>query len=122
MKPEQQIKVLEQQIARDQQTEGAIRQTIAGLREFELSGRTSVGSVLKASLEFNPDDFTEVQVHWYRLLPGGSGWQLVGEVDQRSYRLTTDDLGSTLMAVVAMQPNGKEVTRHQSNVMGPITK
>ena len=32
MKPEQQIKVLEQQIAKDQQTEGAIRQTIEGLR------------------------------------------------------------------------------------------
>ena len=57
MKPKQQIKVLKQQIATDQQTEGAIRQTIEGLREFELSGRTSVGSVLKANLDFNPDAF-----------------------------------------------------------------
>ena len=122
MKPEQQIKVLKQQIATDQQTEGAIRQTIEGLREFELSGRTSVGSVLKASLDFNPDAFEAVQVHWYRRLPGGSGWQLVGKVDQRSYQLTSDDLGTTVMAVVAMQPNGKEVIRHQSNVLGPITR
>ena len=122
MKPEQQIKVLKQQIASDQQTEGAIRQTIEGLREFELSGRTSVGSVLKASLDFNPDAFEAVQVHWYRRLPETSGWQLVGEVDQRSYQLTSADLGTTVMAVVAMQPNGKEVIRHQSNVLGPITR
>ena len=122
MKPEQQIKVLEQQIATDQQTEGAIHQTIEGLREFELSGRTSVGSVLKASLAFNPDAFEAVQVHWYRRLPEASGWQLVGQVDESSYRLTSEDLGSTVMAVVAMQPNGKEVVRHQSNVLGPITK
>ena len=122
MKPEQQIKVLKQQIATDQQTEGAIRQTIEGLREFELSGRTSVGSVLEAKLDFNPDAFEAVQVHWYRRLPEASGWQLVGEVDQRSYRLSLADLGSTVIAVVAMQPNGKEVIRLKSNVLGPITK
>ena len=122
MKPEQQIKVLKQQIATDQQTEGAIRQTIEGLREFELSGRTSVGSVLKASLDFNPDAFEAVQVHWYRRLPGESDWQLVGKVDLRSYQLTSDDLGTTVIAVVAMQPNGKEVIRHQSNMLGPITQ
>ena len=122
MKPEQQIKVLKQQIATDQQTEGAIRQTIEGLREFELSGRTSVGSVLEAKLDFNPDAFEAVQVHWYRRLPEASGWQLVGEVDQRSYRLSSADLGSTVIAIVAMQPNGKEVIRHQTNVLGPITK
>ena len=122
MKPEQQIKVLKQQIATDQQTEGAIRQTIEGLREFELSGRTSVGSVLEAKLDFNPDAFEAVQVHWYRRLPEASGWQLVGEVDQRSYRLSLADLGSTVIAIVAMQPNGKEVIRHQTNVLGPITK
>ena len=122
LKPEQQIKVLERQIASDQEAEGAISQTIQGLRQFELSGRTSVGHVLNANLDFNPDDFIAVQVHWYRRLPGESGWQLVGEVDERSYRLKSDDLGASLMAIVAMQQDGAGVIRHQSNVMGPVTR
>ena len=120
MKPEQQIKVLEQQIVSDQQMEGAIRQTIQGLRKFELSGRTSVGNSLKVKLDFNPDEFEKVQIHWYRRQKNASNWQLVGTVDEVSYKLTSADLGSTVMAVIAMQPDGKGVIRQESNVMGPI--
>ena len=63
---------------------------------------------------------TLVQIHWYRRQKNASNWQLVGTVDEVSYKLTSADLGSTVMAVIAMQPDGKGVIRQESNVMGPI--
>ena len=38
MTPQQQIKVLKQQIAKDTIAEGMVEQTIEGLRQFELAG------------------------------------------------------------------------------------
>ena len=122
MTPEQQIKVLEGRIASEQQAEGTIADTIQGLKRFELSGRAAIGAVLNANLSFDPDDFSAVQVHWYRRMPESSLWQLVGQVDERTYRISSDDLGSSVMAIVAMQRNGAVVVRHHSNVIGPITE
>ena len=121
MTPEQQIKVLKQQIAKDTIVEGMVEQTIEGLRQFKLAGSARVGALLTAELDFNPDQFDEVRVHWYRRLPGQTHWQLVGGVDSRSYRIGSDDVSGQVMAVVAMRPNGGAVMRQSSNVIGPVS-
>lgn len=120
MTPQKQIKVLKQQITTDTIAEGMVEQTIEGLRQFDLTGSARVGARLTAELDFDPDQFDAVQVHWYRQLPGQRNWQLVGEVDSRSYRIGSDDTNGNVMAVVAMRPNGGAVMRHSSNVIGPI--
>ena len=119
--PQQQIRVLKGEISDQQAQENFVVQTIEGLRRFELSGAATVGATLNADLDFDPDDFAAVQIHWYRRDPNASTWQLVGAVDQRNYRVSASDLGATLIAVVAMQPNGGAVMRHHSNSIGPIT-
>ncbi len=120
MTPQQQINVLKQEITTDKMVEGMIVQTIQGLERFELRGDAKVGSLLQTTLEFNPDDFAEVQVHWYKRNPGDVNWSLVGEVDAREYKLTQQDIDASVMAVVALKPYNKAIVRHNSNIIGPI--
>ena len=120
MTPQQQINVLKQDITPDKMVEGMIVQTIQGRERFELRGDAKVGSLLQTTLEFNPDEFAEVQVHWYRQNKGDVNWSLVGEVDARAYKLTPQDLDTSVMAVIALKPYNKAVIRHNSNVIGPI--
>jgi hypothetical protein len=118
--PQQQIQLLRQQIAGDQQLEGAVEQRIAGLGQLLLQGEAMQGALLQATAaaeglaSLPPSAF-----HWYRLSPGQVQWQLIQGASGPTYALTPADVASQVMVVVAVPtPGGSQ--RSVSQVVGPV--
>jgi len=117
--PQEQIKVLDGEISRDQQSEGHIEQTIESLKRFVLVGEARQGQLLKAELMLDGGSIEEVHIHWYRLQSDGS-WQLIDDVSESTYRIGGDDAGSSVMAVLTVKNQDGTVRRVKSNMVGPI--
>ncbi len=118
--PQQQIQLLRQEIAGDQQIEGAVEQRIAGLNQLLLQGEARQGALLQATAAAEglttlpPSAF-----HWYRLAPGTGQWQLIQGASGPTYALTTADVASQVMVVVAV-PTASGSQRSVSQVVGPV--
>jgi hypothetical protein len=116
--PQQQIKLLRQEIAGDQRIEGAVEQRIAGLNQLLLQGEARQGALLQAMADglaaLPPSAF-----HWYRLAPGQSNWQLIQGASGPTYTLVAADVTYQVMVVVAV-PTSNGSQRSQSQAVGPI--
>lgn len=117
--PQQQIQVLDGEIAADQHIEGQIEQTIQGLQRFEVVGQARLGALLTAELELDSSNIETLTVHWYRR-SGTQPWQLVGQASERTYQLSQADGGATVMAVVTVTLQNGTVQRRHSNQIGPV--
>lgn len=111
--PQQQIQILQQQINRTQQLEGAVQQRIAGLQSLLLlQGQAVEGGLLAASAA--ADVLAAVPAsafHWYRLAPGQARWQLIPGASGPSYAVTAADVGQAILVVVALPQADGSVQR-----------
>ena len=118
--PQQQIQLLRQEIAGDQQIEGAVEQRITGLNQLLLQGEARQGALLQATATADllaalpPSAF-----HWYRLAPGRRNWQLIQGASGPTYALTPADVAYQVMVVVAV-PTASGSQRSVSQVVGPV--
>lgn len=118
--PQQQIRLLRQDIADDQKIEGAVEQRIAGLDRLVLQGEARQGSLLRASAAGGlPISLPATAFHWYRLAPGRRNWQLIQGAGGATYGLTPADVAYQVMVVVAV-PTAGGSQRSVSQVVGPI--
>jgi hypothetical protein len=92
--PQQQIRILEGQINRDQALEGAVEQGIAGLRQLVLRGEAREGKLLQA-------------------------WELIAGASGPSYTLRPGDVAYQVMVVVAVPSDGGS-QRSASAPLGPV--
>jgi hypothetical protein len=118
--PQQQIRILEGEIGRDQALEGAMQQAIDGLGPLVLAGEARQGQLLSATLAADraaglpPSAF-----HWYRRPPGRQMWELIPAASGPAYRLQPGDVAYQVMLVVAV-PNGNGSQRSASAPVGPV--
>lgn len=118
--PQQQIRILEGKIGRDQKLEGALEQSIDGLQQLVLQGQAQEGSVLQVALTADalaalpPSAF-----HWYHRPPGRLRWVLIPTASGPSYRIGRGDIAYQLMVVVAV-PSGSSSKRQMSAPVGPV--
>ena len=118
--PQQQIRILEGQINRDQAMEGAVEQGIAGLRQLVLRGEAREGKVLQASLDADAlAGLPASAYHWYRRPPGRMAWELISTASGPSYTLAAADVSYQVMVVVAVPSDGGS-QRSASAPMGPV--
>jgi hypothetical protein len=118
--PQQQIRILEGQIQRDQVLEGAVEQSISGLRELVLQGEARVGQRLTARIDSDriaglPDS----AYHWYRRPAGQGAWQLIPGASGASYTLGPADVSCLVLVVVAV-PSEDGSRRSASAPQGPV--
>ena len=118
--PQQQIRLLRQGIAGDQQIEGAVEQRIAGLNQLLLQGEARQGALLQATGTAEAlAGLPASAFHWYRLAPGRRHWQLIQGTTGPTYVLTPADVAFEVMVVVAV-PNSAGSQRSVSPVVGPV--
>jgi len=118
--PQQQIRLLRQDIAGDQKIEGAVEQRIVGLDRLVLQGEARQGALLQASAAGGlPITLPPTAFHWYRLAPGRRNWQLIQGASGPTYALTPADVAYQVMVVVAV-PKAGGSQRSVSQVVGPI--
>jgi hypothetical protein len=118
--PQQQIRILEGQIRRDQALEGAVEQSIEGLRPLVLEGMAREGQLLRAQMDA---DFLAglpaTAFHWYRRPPGRMAWELIAGATGPTYQLRAGDVAYQVMVVVAVPVNGGS-QRSASAPLGPV--
>lgn len=118
--PQQQIRILEGRIGRDQKLEGALEQRIDGLQQLVLQGQAQEGSMLQVVLTADalaalpPSAF-----HWYHRPPGRLRWELIPAASGPSYKIGRGDIAYQLMVVVAV-PSGSSSKRQMSPPVGPV--
>ena len=118
--PQQQIRLLRQEIAGDQQIEGAAEQRIAGLNQLLLQGEARQGALLQATATAEVLAALPASAfHWYRLAPGRLHWQLIQWASGPTYGLTVEDVAYQVMLVVAVPSSGGS-QRSASQVVGPV--
>ncbi len=118
--PQQQIRLLRQEISGDQRIEGAVEQRIAGLNQLLLQGEARQGALLQATaMGDGLAALPPTAFHWYRLAPGRSNWQLIQGASGPTYALTTADVAYQVMVVVAI-PTSSGSQRSVSQVVGPV--
>jgi len=117
--PQQQIQVLDGEISSGLQAEGRIQQTISDLQRFVLVGEARQGQLLKAELMLNGGSISAVHIHWYRR-QGNGAWILVQDVSESTYTIGPDDAGSSVMAVLTVTDQNGNVSRVNSNTIGPV--
>lgn len=118
--PQQQIRILEGKIGRDQQLEGALQQTIDGLQQLVLQGQALEGSVLQVALTADAlAALPPTAFHWYRRAPGRLRWELIPAASGPSYTVSRGDIAYQLMVVVAV-PSGSSSQRQMSPPVGPV--
>ncbi len=118
--PQQQIRILEGQINRDQALEGAVEKGIAGLRQLVLRGEAREGKVLQASLDADAlAGLPASAYHWYRRPPGRMAWELIATASGPSYTLRPGDVAYQVMVVVAVPSDGGS-QRSSSAPLGPV--
>ena len=118
LKPQQQIKVLKQQIDATSQRASELQADIQTLGELELAGEAIAGELLQARwLAANPGGPQPALIHWYR--QGESGWLLIPAAEGPSYIAQPSDVGLELMAVaIVITPEGHR--RVASAPLGPV--
>ncbi len=120
--PQSQIRAMRQEIAVDQQLEGAVQQQINGLQQLVLAGQAAQGQLLTATATADTlAGLPPTAFHWYRLSPGNSRWVLIREAQGPSYRLQPVDVQARVMVVVAIPTSGGGSQRQPSAPVGPIT-
>jgi hypothetical protein len=120
--PQQQIRILDQQIQGDLQVEGAVEQRIEGLSRLELAGQAVEGAVLRAKAIGSGAGLPPAKAfHWYRLSPGAGSWILIPAVDGPTYVPQAEDVGQTLRVVLVV-PRSDGVRRVISNLVGPVRR
>lgn len=120
--PQQQIRILRQQIAQDQKLEGAVQQTVDGLDGLVLAGQAAEGGLLWASLRARSlAGLPASAYHWYRLAPGASRWVLIPGASGATYTPGPADVGSQLVVVLVVPQNGA-FQRVASSTIGPVQK
>jgi len=118
--PQQQIKIMRQEISNDIQLEGAVQQQINGLQQLVLNGKAAVGQLLVATAQFDTSiAVPQADYHWYRLAPGQRSWVLIESAQGTTYVPAAIDIGKQVMVVVVVNQNGK-VTRISAAPIGPI--
>jgi hypothetical protein len=118
--PQQQIRILEGQINRDQALEGAVEQGIAGLRQLVLRGEAREGKLLQAGLDADAvAGLPATAYHWYRRPPGRMAWELIAGASGPSYTLRPGDVAYQVMVVVAVPSDGGS-QRSASAPLGPV--
>jgi len=121
--PEQQIRILRQEITADQAQETVVGQEQKAVSQILLAGPAVVGAVLTASVAAAQPQAANAPVlgyHWYRLAPGQQSWQLIPEAQGSSYRLTPGDADQQVM-VVSVSGIGSSILRVSSTPVGPVT-
>ena len=118
LKPQQQIKVLKQQIDASSQRASELQAAIQTLGELELAGEAIAGQVIEARwLAAKPAGPKPTLIHWYR--QGESGWLLIPGAIGSSYTAQPSDVGLELMAVaIVITPEGHR--RVASAPLGPV--
>ena len=118
LKPQQQIKVLKQQIDASSQRASELQAAIQTLGELELAGEAIAGQVIEARwLAAKPAGAKPALTHWYR--QGESGWLLIPSAVGSSYTAQPSDVGLELMAVaIVITPEGHR--RVASAPLGPV--
>ena len=118
LKPQQQIKVLKQQIDASSQRASELQAAIQTLGELELAGEAIAGQVIEARwLAAKPAGAKPALIHWYR--QGESGWLLIPSAVGSSYTAQPSDVGLELMAVaIVITPEGHR--RVASAPLGPV--
>jgi hypothetical protein len=120
--PQQQIRILNQQIQGDLQVEGAVEQRIEGLSRLELAGQAVEGAVIRAKAIGSGTGLPPAKAfHWYRLSPGAASWILIPAVDGPTYVPQAVDVGQTLRVVLVV-PRSDGVRRVISNPVGPVRR
>ena len=117
--PQQQIEVLDGDITHDQQAEGRIVQAIAGLKRFAVVGKPRQRALLRAELAFDDSTIETLTIHWYRRSANGH-WQLINSASERTYVISAEDAGRSVMAVLTVTTDQGKVLKTNSNAVGPI--
>ncbi len=118
--PQQQIRILEGEIRRDQALEGAVEQGISGLRQLVLQGQAREGQLLQARVDADAlAGLPPSAYHWYRLAPGRMAWELIAAAAGPTYRLQPGDVAYQVMVVVAV-PTDAGSQRSASAPLGPV--
>jgi hypothetical protein len=120
--PQQQIRILDQQIQGDLQVEGAVEQRIEGLSRLELAGQAVEGALLRAKAIGSGSGLPSAKAyHWYRRSPGSSSWLLIPAVAGPTYVPRAEDVGQTLRVVLVV-PQADGVKRVSSAPVGPVRR
>lgn len=118
--PQQQILQLQKDVAADIQLEGAVQQSIDGLRGLALAGDASVGALLTTTVAADAQAaLPTAGYHWYRLKPGQRSWVLIEGANGTTYVPAPVDVGQSVMVVAVVNQNGV-VKRVASQPIGPI--
>jgi hypothetical protein len=118
--PQQQIRILEGEIGRDQVLEGAVLQAIDDLGPLVLLGETRQGQLLRASLAAErAAGLPASAFHWYRRPPGRRMWELITTASGPTYTLQPGDVAYQVMVVVAIPSTGGS-QRSASAPVGPV--
>jgi hypothetical protein len=118
--PQQQIRILNGEIQRDQALEGAVEQGIRDLGPLLLAGEAREGQLLRATLATEriaglpPSAF-----HWYRRAPGRNQWDLISGASGPGYTPVAGDVAYEILVIVALPtPTGSQ--RSISAPVGPV--
>ena len=118
--PQQQIKIMRQEISNDIQLEGAVQQQINGLQQLVLNGKAEAGQLLVATAQLDAAmAVPQANYHWYRLAPGQRSWVLIESAQGTTYVPAAIDIGQQVMVVAVVNQNGT-VKRVSSAPIGPI--
>ena len=118
--PQQQIKIMRQEISNDIQLEGAVQQQISGLQQLVLKGKAAVGQLLVATAQLDASmAVPQANYHWCRLAPGQRSWVLIESAQDTTYVPAAIDIGQQVMVVAVVNQNGT-VKRVSSVAIGPI--
>lgn len=118
--PQQQIRILQAEIAADRQQEDMVEQTISGLRQVLLEGEAVEGELLQARLALEPGvSLDAVDYHWYRLAPGRSRWELIAAAQGDRYSPGRGDIAYEIRVVAVVSGPGG-VQRSISAPAGPV--
>jgi hypothetical protein len=118
--PQQQIRILQGEIQRDQGLEGALEQGIRALGPLVLAGEAREGQLLRATLQADgAAGLPPAAFHWYRRAPGRLLWELIPAASGPSYTPVAGDVAYQLMVIEALPtPTGSE--RSASAPVGPV--
>lgn len=118
--PQQQIRILEGEIQRDEALEGAVEQGIRDLGALVLAGDARQGQLLRATLSADRvASLPPTAFHWYRRAPARQQWQLISGASGPTYTLGAGDVAYQIMVVVALPtPTGSQ--RSASAPVGPV--
>ena len=88
-------------------------------KRFAVVGQARQGALLRAELAFDDSTIETLTIHWYRRSAKGH-WQLIDSASERTYVISADDAGRSVMAVLTVTTDQGKVLKTNSNAVGPI--